>query len=61
MTLYGIISLIVAVISLTLNVILLIKIIQVKRELDKLKHSTRLTREELERINERLRRLKGIT
>ena len=58
---YSTIAIVVAVISLTLNVILLIKIIQVKRELDKLKHSTRLTREELERINERLRRLKGIT
>jgi len=58
---YGTIAIIVAIISLVLNVILFIKIIQLKRELDYLKQSTKLTREELEKINERLRRIKAST
>ena len=58
---YGTIAMVVAFISLILNVILFIKIVQLKRELDKLKQSTRLTREELERINERLKRIKSAT
>ncbi|MBW9223103.1 hypothetical protein KKP90_00695 [Methanothermococcus sp. SCGC AD-155-E23] len=55
---YDTIAIIIATLSITLNIILSIKLIQLKRELDQLKQSTRLTREELERINERLRRLK---
>ena len=55
---YDTIAVIIATLSITLNIILSIKLVQLKRELDQLKQSTRLTREELERINERLRRLK---
>ncbi|HIQ32180.1 MAG TPA: hypothetical protein EYH55_01695 [Methanothermococcus okinawensis] len=55
---YDTIAIIIATLSITLNIILTIKLIQLKRELDQLKQSTRLTREELERINQRLRRLK---
>jgi len=55
---YDTIAIIIATLSITLNIILTIKMIQLKRELDQLKQSTRLTREELERINQRLRRLK---
>ena len=58
---YSTIAIVVAVISLILNVILFIKIVQLKRELDHVKQSTRLTREELEKINERLRRIKAST
>ena len=58
---YSTIAIVVAVISLILNVILFIKIVQLKRELDYVKQSTRLTREELEKINERLRRIKAST
>jgi hypothetical protein len=45
-------------ISLIINVILFIKIIQLKRELDNVKQSTRLTREEVQKLNERLGKLK---
>ena len=58
---YSTIAIVVAVISLILNIILFIKIVQLKRELDHVKQSTRLTREELEKINERLRRIKAST
>ncbi len=45
-------------ISLIINVILFIKIIQLKRELENVKQSTRLTREEVQKLNERLGKLK---
>ncbi|ADG13884.1 hypothetical protein [Methanocaldococcus infernus] len=44
--------------SILLNIILLIKVIQLQRELDELKKATRLTKEEVEKLNERIRRLK---
>ena len=47
-------------ISLIINVILSIKIIQLKKELDQVKHSTRLTREEVQKLNERLGKLKSL-
>ena len=53
-------AIVIATVSLLLNVILFIKVIQLKKELDHVKQSTRLTREELEKINERLRRLKTL-
>ena len=57
---YNILAIAIATFSLVLNVILFIKVIQLKIELDNVKQSTRLTREELEKINERLRRLKTL-
>ena len=57
---YGTVAIIIATFSLILNVILFIKVVQLKTELDHVKQSTRLTREELEKINERLRRLKAL-
>jgi type II secretory pathway pseudopilin PulG len=47
-------------ISLAINVILFIKIVQLKKELDQVKHSTRLTREEVQKLNERLGKLKSL-
>jgi len=44
--------------SLSLCLLLLITTLQLRGELDQLKQSTRLTREELERIKERLEKLK---
>ena len=58
---YDRIAIIIAIFSITLNIVLTIKLIQIKRELDHVKQSTRLTREELEKINERLRRIKSST
>ncbi|AXI24746.1 hypothetical protein CFE53_00600 [Methanofervidicoccus sp. A16] len=60
MTSYNMLAIVIATVSLLLNVILFIKVIQLKKELDHVKQSTRLTREELEKINERLRRLKTL-
>lgn len=57
---YGTVAIIIATFSLILNVILFIKVVQLKTELDHVKQSTRLTREELERIQERLKRLKEL-
>ncbi|MBW9219867.1 hypothetical protein KKP89_00200 [Methanothermococcus sp. SCGC AD-155-N22] len=57
---YNMLAIAIATFSLVLNVILFIKVIQLKIELDNVKQSTRLTREELEKINERLRRLKTL-
>jgi hypothetical protein len=53
-------GLIVAGVSILLNIILFIKIIQLKQELDSVKHSTRLTREEVQKLNERLGKLKSL-
>ena len=58
---YDRIAIIIAIFSIILNIVLTIKLIQLKRELDYVKQSTRLTREELEKINERLRRIKSST
>ena len=58
---YDRIAIIIAIFSIILNIVLTIKLIQIKRELDHVKQSTRLTREELEKINERLRRIKSST
>ena len=54
------IAFIIAIISLSINIILFIKLMQLKKELDDVKQSTRLTREELDKINERLGRLKSL-
>ncbi len=48
----------IAGVSLLINIVLFIKVIQLKNELDKLKQSTRLTREEVQKLNERLSKLK---
>ncbi|GBF36822.1 hypothetical protein [Methanofervidicoccus abyssi] len=57
---YGTVAIIIAIFSLILNVILFIKVVQLKTELDHIKQSTKLTREELEKIQERLKRLKDL-
>ena len=57
---YDTIAIIIATFSLILNVILFIKVVQLKTELDHIKQSTKLTREELEKIQERLKRLKDL-
>ncbi|MEO2117657.1 MAG: hypothetical protein ABGW92_04540 [Methanocaldococcus sp.] len=49
---------IIVAISIILNIILGIKVIQLQKELDELKRATRLTKEEVEKLNERLRKLK---
>lgn len=54
------IAIIIAVISLIINIVLFIKVMQLKNELNNVKQSTRLTREELEKINERLSRFKSL-
>jgi len=58
---YNTVAIVIATFSLILNIILTIRLIQLKRELNNVKQSTRLTREELEKINERLRRIKAST
>ncbi|AEH07333.1 hypothetical protein [Methanothermococcus okinawensis] len=50
----------IAIISLILNILLFTKLMQLKNELDNVKHSTRLTREEVEKLNERLKRIKSL-
>ena len=55
----GAIAIVIAVISLIINIVLFIKVIQLKKELEHVKQSTRLTREELDKINERLSRFKN--
>ena len=54
------IAIVIAVISLIINIVLFIKVMQLKNELNNVKQSTRLTREELEKINERLSRFKSL-
>ncbi|WP_456472473.1 hypothetical protein [Methanocaldococcus sp.] len=44
--------------SILLNIILVIKVIQLQRELEELKRATRLTKEEVEKLNERIKKLK---
>jgi di/tricarboxylate transporter len=53
-------GLIVAGVSILINIILIIRIIQMKQELDRVKQSTRLTREEVQKLNERLGKLKSL-
>jgi uncharacterized protein YoxC len=45
-------------ISLILNIILGIKVMMLQKELDEVKKATRLTKEEVDKLNERLRKLK---
>ncbi|XRO76100.1 hypothetical protein ACO3TA_00295 [Methanocaldococcus sp. 28A] len=45
-------------ISLALNVILGIKVMTLQKELEEVKKATRLTKEEVDKLNERLRKLK---
>ena len=54
------IAIIIAVISIIINIVLFIKVMQLKNELNNVKQSTRLTREELEKINERLSGFKSL-
>ncbi|MCQ6253593.1 hypothetical protein [Methanocaldococcus sp.] len=49
---------IIVTISILLNIILGIKVIQLQKELENVKKATRLTKEEVEKLNERLRKLK---
>ncbi len=53
------VSLGIAGVSLILNIILFIKLVQLKKELDRVRQSTRLTREEVQKLNERLGKLKS--
>jgi hypothetical protein len=53
-------GLIVAGVSILINIILIVRIIQMKQELDRVKQSTRLTREEVQKLNERLGKLKSL-
>ena len=53
MILYAIVA-----ISIILNIILGIKAIMLQKELDEVKRATRLTKEEVEKLNERIRKLK---
>ncbi|AEF96705.1 hypothetical protein [Methanotorris igneus] len=46
------------VISIALNVVLFVKVVMLQRELNAVKKSTQLTKEEVEKLNERLKRLK---
>jgi hypothetical protein len=50
----------VAMISLLVNGALLFKVIQLKNELSSIKSSTKLTREEVQKLNERIGRIKGV-
>ena len=50
----------VAVISLVVNGILLFKVIQLNNELNSIKCSTKLTREEVQKLNERIGRIKSM-
>lgn len=52
------VSLGIAGVSLILNIILFIKLVQLKKELDRVRQSTRLTREEVQKLNERLGKIK---
>jgi uncharacterized protein YoxC len=45
-------------ISVALNIFLLIKVMHLQKELSAVKQSTKLTREEIEKLNERLKKLK---
>ncbi|ENN96643.1 hypothetical protein J422_01076 [Methanocaldococcus villosus KIN24-T80] len=49
---------VVVFISIILNIALGIKVIELQKELNELKQATRLTKEEVDKLNERLRRLK---
>ncbi|XRO77881.1 hypothetical protein ACO3VM_07440 [Methanocaldococcus sp. 10A] len=49
---------VIVAISLALNVILGIKVMQLQKELEEVKKATRLTKEEVDKLNERLRKLK---
>ncbi len=49
---------VIVAISLVLNVILGIKVIILQKELEEVKKATRLTKEEVDKLNERLRKLK---
>jgi uncharacterized protein YoxC len=53
MILYAIVA-----ISIILNIILGIKVIMLQKELEEVKRATRLTKEEVEKLNERIRKLK---
>ncbi|UXM85253.1 hypothetical protein [Methanococcus aeolicus] len=48
-----------AIISLIINGILFCKVILLKNELNSIKCSTKLTREEVQKLNERIGRIKG--
>ena len=50
----------IVVVSLLINIILFIKLMQLKKDLFNVIHSTRLTREEVEKLNERLKRIKTL-
>lgn len=49
---------IIVTISIILNIILGIKVMILQKELENVKRATRLTKEEVEKLNERLRKLK---
>ena len=58
---YEIIVILLSTFSILLYFILFITVIQIKKELDQLKESTKLTEEELEKISERLEKLKTLS
>ncbi len=49
---------VIVAISILLNIVLAIKVYQLQQELNKIKRATMLTKEEVEKLNERLRKLK---
>ena len=49
---------VIVAISIILNIILGVKVIMLQKELDEVKRATRLTKEEVEKLNERIRKLK---
>jgi uncharacterized protein YoxC len=49
---------VVVAISVILNIILGIKVMMLQKELNEVKRATKLTKEEVDKLNERLRKLK---
>ena len=60
MNLYGVLAAILSISSILVCIILFINTYQLKKELDYIKQSTRLTQEELEKITERLEKVRTL-
>jgi len=60
MDLYGVLAAILSISSILVCIILFINTYQLKKELDYIKQSTRLTQEELEKITERLEKVRTL-
>ncbi len=55
----SILSISIALVSIIINIILFLKVLQLKEELSKIKSSTKLTREEVQKLNERIGKIKS--